>query len=760
MDKRESTECNCIGLRLYGVVQGVGFRPFVAKLALEHSITGTVKNSGGCVEIVACGLSCQRSAFLEALFVHKPAHAQIVYCEQQELAYQEYPSFSILPSDNATGRVFLPTDLPACERCLFEMEDPNDRRFLNPFISCMSCGPRYSVIERVPYDRDTTTMRDFALCPQCESEYTSPSDRRFHAQTISCHDCGPTVYYKDGAGSITQRQQALDCAAEALLNGGIVAIKGIGGYHLACSPLDEQAVLRMRLLKQREHKPFAVLFENVEGIREYGIVSQKEEELLNATARPIVLLHKGKKQFAPSVCNKSRFIGAFLAYTPLQSMLISRCGPLVMTSANVSEDPIIKDDEAMFAWQSPYLNGVLYNDRRISIRLDDSVCKTTAGRTLILRRSRGYTPLPVVMKGDLKKDICVFAAGGHLKSAFLFADAPFATLCEHVGDLESEYNANAYADNYERIRELFAFSPSFAVCDAHPAYHSTAFAKSLGLPVLEVQHHHAHIAAVMAEHGLKDAIGVAFDGTGYGTDGAVWGGEFLVCSGNEYTRAAHLRYVVQLNGDEGMKDAKKSAMCHLYAAGLESDIDDERWNIIKPAIDNRINVHQSSSIGRLFDAVSAYLGVCQYSRFEAECAQELENLAAQAIEAGIAPVWMAFGISDENGMLQLDAKPLWETLHAQRFADKRALSLGFHQAVAEGVIDICQRLRHDTGITCVALSGGVFQNEVLFESTAEGLEQDGFTVYTNEAVPQNDGGIALGQAFVALYQQKGKPTCA
>lgn len=264
----------------------------------------------------------------------------------------------------------------------------------------------------------------------------------------------------------------------------------------------------------------------------------------------------------------------------------------------------------------------------------------------------------------------------------------------------------------------------------------------------------------MAEHGLEEVIGVAFDGTGYGTDGAVWGGEFLLCSGSKYVRAAHLGYTVQLNGDEGMKDAKKFAMCHLYAAGLEREIDDERWNIIKPAIDNRINVHQNSSIGRLFDAVSAYLGVCQYNRFEAECAQELENLAAQAMEENIAPVLMAFGITDENGVLQLDAKPLWEALYANKSADKRALSLGFHLAVAAAVVDVCQRLRQNTGINCVALSGGVFQNEVLFERSAEGLEQHGFKVTTNEAVPQNDGGIALGQAFVALYQQKGKPSCA
>ncbi len=748
-----STESDCIKLRLYGVVQGVGFRPFVAKLAAEHGILGTVKNSGGCVEIVACGQALSLSAFEQALFAHKPNHAQIVYMEKEILPFRDYTEFSILPSDESTGRIFLPADLPVCDSCLVEMEDPSNRRHLHPFISCMSCGPRYSVIERVPYDRDTTTMCDFAMCEACNHEYTNRADRRYHAQTISCHDCGPVLYFKDTSGNISQRAEALDKAVKALQKGGIVAIKGIGGYHLACTPFDQEAVERLRRLKQREHKPFAVLFENVRSIREYCRVSEQEEALLGSPARPIVLLHQGKKRFAPSVCNKSRFVGCFVTYTPLQAMLLKRCGPLVMTSANVSEDPIIKDDEAMFAWQSPLLSGVLYNDRRISIRLDDSVCKITCGRELVLRRSRGYAPLPVVMQGKLHQDTCVFAAGGHLKCSFCFANAPFATLCEHMGDMDSEQNAQAYQENYKRIKELFAFDPKLAICDLHPAYFSTGFAKTLGLPTIQVQHHHAHIAAVIAEHDLQGkVIGVAFDGTGYGTDGAVWGSEFLVCEGDGYKRAAHLKYVTQLNGDEGMKDAKKSALCHLYAAGLESEIDDNRWPVIKAAIDNKVNVHQSSSVGRLFDAVSAYLGICDYNRFEAECALTLENLAAEASEQNVDPIPMAFGIEEESGMLLLDSKPLWQELFANKTKDLRALSLGFHTAVAQAIIDSCIRLREDTKSNTVALSGGVFQNEVLFTLAVKGLEEQGFKVYTNQAVPQNDGGIALGQAYIALAE--------
>ena len=633
------------------------------------------------------------------------------------------------------------------------MENPANRRHLHPFISCMACGPRYSVIERVPYDRDTTTMRDFAMCESCEREYTDRQDRRYHAQTISCHDCGPVLYFRDSTGNIARREQALELAVRALQMGGIVAIKGIGGFHLACSPFEEQAVKNLRLLKRREHKPFAVLFENSKAIGEFCTVSLQEDALLNSPARPIVLLHMGKGRFAPSVCNKSRFVGCFVAYTPLQAMLVRRCGPLVMTSANVSEDPIIKDDEQMFAWQSSYLQGVLYNDRRISIRLDDSVCKITCGRELLIRRSRGYAPLPAVMKGSLTQDTCVFAAGGHLKSAFCFADAPFATLCEHMGELDSEQNELAYRQNYARMKKLFGFEPKLTACDLHPAYFSTQFAKALGLPVMQVQHHHAHIAAVIAEHGLNGpVIGVAFDGTGYGTDGAIWGSEFLVCEGSQFRRAAHLEYTMQLNGDEGMKDAKKSAMCHLYAAGLESEIDDVRWPTIKAAIDHNVNVHLSSSMGRLFDAVSAYLGVCGYNRFEAECAQDLENLAAQAIEAMIEPVPMAFGVKEEAGTLLLCEKSLWQALFTNRAADVRALALGFHRAVAQAIVDICNRIRDDTGSCIAALSGGVFQNEVLFTSAALGLENSGFSVYTNEAVPQNDGGIALGQAYLALYK--------
>jgi hydrogenase maturation protein HypF len=751
MDKGEAHKS--IIIRLYGVVQGVGFRPFVSRLAFMHGITGSVKNSGGSVVIRANGAARDLDAFFYGLFAQKPPNAEIVHHETEEIPYTAGNSFDIEPSDHSENRIFIPADIAVCGDCMQELLDEKDPRHRHPFISCMSCGPRYSIIERAPYDRETTAMADFPMCPFCEGEYADRKNRRYHAETISCHECGPSLIYRDRDGKLLYRDEAFNQAAEALIKGGVVAVKGIGGYHLACLPADEDAVKRLRLLKKRELKPFAVMFPGMEQLREYCTVTPKEEELLESPARPIVLLPKGGRAFAPSVGEKSRYVGAFLCYTPLQAMLLAACGPLVMTSANISEDPIVKDDCEMLNWESPLLDGILYNERRIAVRLDDSVLKTAAGRVQTIRRSRGYAPLPVVMKG-LSGGPQVFAAGGQLKASFCFADAPFGYISQYMGSLESEGNIKEYTDNYARMQKLFRFKPELAVSDMHPAYASTDFAKSLGLPLLQVQHHHAHIASVMAEHGLNEAIGVAFDGTGYGPDGAVWGGEFLVCKGAGYERAGHLKYTTTLNGDEGMKDAAKTALCHLYAAGLEDEITDERWPVVRAALQNGVNVHKNAGMGRLFDAVAAYLGVCAYNRYEAECAIDLENLAAEANRLQIRPVPMAFSISEAGGMWIADALPVWQALRAHKQADRRALSLGFHHAVSDIAVAVCEKLRAGRNISTVALGGGVFQNAVLLEDLIQILEAKGFAVYTNEAVPPNDGGICLGQAFIGLQAAK------
>ena len=741
-----------MNIRIYGIVQGVGFRPFVVKLAFSLGITGMVRNSGGLVEITACGAVAQLNAFLKRLLDEKPANALIVHHETQVVPYMRYDSFTIEPSGKAEGPVFVSPDLCVCDACLNELVDGRDERFRHPFISCMECGPRYSIIEDAPYDRGTTTMRDFPMCETCAAQYGGREDRRYHAQTISCHRCGPFLIYRDSAGNETTHEAALNSAVKALQSGGVAAVKGIGGYHLCCDPFDQNAVTRLRELKNRELKPFAVMFPDMDAVRRYAHVSPQEEALLMSGARPIVLLKQKENDLAAAVCGDSRLLGAFLPYTPLQVLLVQVCGPLVMTSANVSEEPIVKDDKTMLAWQG--LDGVLYNTRRIAARVDDSVTKVSGGRTQMIRRSRGYAPLPVILRG--KDQGAVFAAGGQLKSAICLASGRFAYVGPHIGDLDNDGCMNVYRDSRERLQKLLRISPELAVCDLHPGYASAAFAEGTGLPLLRVQHHHAHIASVMAEHGLEEpVIGVALDGTGWGCDNTVWGGEFLVCRGNRFGRAGHIKSIRFLGGDEGMKDAAKSAMCYLYDAGLDACIHDERWPLIRAALVNGVNTHGNSGMGRLFDAASAVLGVCTYNRYEGECAIKLENLAAQALEQGMEPVPMAFAVTENDGILVADAAPVISVL-AQSSQRKEALALGFHMAVADMAVEFCARLRERTGINTVALSGGVFQNAVLLGDMMDKLTAKGFAVYTNEKVPPNDGGISLGQAQIGLWHLNGK----
>lgn len=756
MDKRKEEELEGVALRVYGIVQGVGFRPFAAKLADKHRVTGSVRNKGGFVEITACGSGQDIGAFTQELLSNAPVNSFIVHHEETAIPAAHYKDFRIEPSEDTQGPVFISPDIPACGDCLREFSDKNDERYLHPFISCMSCGPRYSVIEDAPYDRETTTMRDFDMCPLCETEYKDRSDRRYHAQTISCHGCGPYLLFSKN-GKTAERDEAFRNAAEALISGGIIAVKGIGGYHLVCSPYEQSTVLRLRELKMREQKPFAVMFPGIDEIKAQCVVSPLEERMLMSVARPIVLLEKKNCTLAPSVCNKSRYVGAFLPYTPLQKMLLDECGPLIMTSANISEEPIIKDDSRMLSWSG--LDGVLYNQRRIAVSLDDSVVKAVGGKVQIIRRSRGYAPLPVIVKGFEGSGSKVLAAGGQLKSSFCLTSGQFAYLSQHIGDLDNDGCLEVYKNSFERMKRIFRIEPGLAVCDMHPAYESTEFAKNLGLPVLEVQHHHAHIASVMAEHGLKgQVIGVVFDGTGYGTDGAIWGGEFLICKEGDMIRAGHLKYIDCIGGDESMNDATKSAMFHMYAAGFEKQINDERWPVIKAALKNGINTYKSSSMGRLFDAVSDIIGVCSYNRFEGECAIDIENLAAEALRHSIEPERMEFDIIEEKDIIIADASPVIDKLVKARGKDNRSLALGFHNAVSDMTVNMCESIRVRSGIGDVALSGGVFQNSVLLESLLNSLKIRGFSVFINESVPPNDGGISLGQAYIGL-QRKGT-TCA
>jgi len=819
-----------------GVVQGVGFRPTVYRIAQGLGMKGRVRNMGGIAQVVCTAKPEEIDAFVREIVSRKPPMARISGVERKIINTAVFHDFSIGQSSAEEDEIaVIPADIAVCEACLREFYDQDDPRYKHPFISCTNCGPRFSIIERLPYDRDTTTMEDFPMCGFCEGEYTEPASRRYHAQTISCHECGPQPQLAEAAKQSINEE--VKRAAEMLAAGEVVAVKGVGGYYLACSPFDEEAVQRLREIKQREQKPFAVMFRDVGQIKEYCVVNPQEEAALCSPQRPILLLEQRPdsnkaravfadrpsetpavsftetpavsftetpagspfvsftetpaetparpvtvscekplevfKPLAPGVCKTSRFVGAFLPSFALQYLLLDAAGPLIMTSANISELPLLTKDEEMaeMAAREPRIAGVLLNKRRIAEGLDDSVARVVDGEVQLIRRAKGYVPMPVYVQAAdaLTKDVQIFAAGGHLKSALAISKGAYSYLSRHIGDLDSMESENTYAETYERMKAFFEIEPELAVCDLHPRYFPTRFSEGLGLPVIRAQHHHAHIASVVAEHGLVGpVIGVSFDGTGYGTDSAIWGGEILICESAAFERFSHLKYIDMIGGDTSMKDAWKTAVSFLASLEVTGDLSSggeasskasrkasaavsfpneftidtgplveyclaretlnkvnakgERASVLA-AIKAGVNTVKSSSMGRLFDAACAMLGIHYENRYEGECAILLENAAQRA-------------------------------LTKQRFSDKpteqESLALYFHTEVAQTILEQCLKARDKKGVQRVCLSGGVFQNKILTEETLRLLRGDCFTVYYNIHVPPNDGGLALGQNYIGM----------
>ena len=790
-------------ITVLGVVQGVGFRPFVAECARTLSIRGSVCNSGGLVRIEAYGTKEAMEELVHRLRSCAPPAARVdrVIVEKEREAGAEPEDFLIVESEaeNGADLPLIPPDLPICADCLAELGNPENRRFRYPFISCTACGPRYSILEAIPYDREHISMREYAMCPECGREYRQPGGRRRHAQTISCRDCGPQLILSGredfsskggGMASGLTSDAALSEAVRILKEGGILAVKGIGGYQFACRPDREETVCRLRLLKGREKKPFAVMFPSLDGahgIRAFCRVSRQEEALLVSAARPIVLLERsGQDAFCPSLCTESRYLGAFLPYTGLHQLLTEEAGPLVMTSANATDDPIFtKEEELAELWERfPHaLDGAAWNTRRIVTPLDDSLMRITAGHVQMLRRSRGFVPSPVYLhereggpvfsakKG--RKEVLAF--GGDLKSVFCLAAGERAYLSQYLGDMENFRVYQNFRKELDRMKTLFGVRPQKLICDLHPGYQTTRLAEETaarsGLPLLQVQHHHAHAASVMAEHGLERCIAVIFDGTGYGTDGHIWGGEFLVCEGASFQRCGHLEEIPLTGGDASSKDASLTAACHLAFLSEGKDVSFSRTvapkvELVRKALKFGINVQQSSSMGRLFDAVSALLGIRDFNSYEGECAIALENAAwkerkrrEERPENGARERELPFPIREEGEMLIADRRTLLEVLLRELSEEgecgikpERAqeLALAFHEALARMVLAMCRRLRERTGIRQIALSGGVFANVLLQERCRALLEADGFSVYVNEQVPGNDGGICLGQAWIVL----------
>lgn len=740
-----------------GVVQGVGFRPYVHQLATSLNLRGLVRNDSDGVLVELEGERAAIGRFLQELRVAPPPLAAIDTISVLPGRPGSYSGFTIAASDlRHTPTALISPDMATCAACRAELFDPANRRFRYPFINCTNCGPRFTIVHAAPYDRARTSMAHFVMCAACRREYEDPRDRRFHAQPIACAECGPALGYRParGPGEDQSGDRALLAATAALLAGLVVAIKGLGGYHLACDALNQQAVERLRARKHREAKPFAVMVEDLSAAQCLAQVGNAEAALLQSPAQPIVLLRKpATPSLAEAVAPGSDTIGVMLAYTPLHHLLLAEVArPLVMTSGNRSDEPIAFEDAEALSRLEGIADGFLFHDRPITTRCDDSVARVMSGAPALIRRSRGYAPRPIRLRDPFP--VPVLALGGHLKNTFCLGRGHHAFLSHHVGDLDHPSAQLALRCGVEHYQRLFDTAPAVVAHDLHPDYHSTRLAARLGLPTIAVQHHHAHVAACLAEHDITGPVlGVVFDGSGYGTDGAVWGGEFLLVDGPRFDRLAHLDYVGLPGGDAAAREPWRMAASHLWSAfgdGCEgSPILARRkrdWAVLRRMLERGFHSPPTSSVGRLFDAVASLVGIADRVAFEAQAAIQLEAVADRGTTRSY-PV----DLRQDRDVLLLEARPLIRGVvdDISRGLPMAEIAGAFHNAVRDLVVAAVGRLAERTGVRRVALTGGVFQNALLLERTAAMLTEHGYDVLVHRRVPCNDGGLALGQAVVA-----------
>ncbi|MFW6114961.1 MAG: carbamoyltransferase HypF [Thermodesulfobacteriota bacterium] len=743
-------------VHLEGIVQGVGFRPFVYNLARSYDLTGWVLNNEQGVSLEVEGEREIIEQFLSGLS-HPPPLAAI---EKIEVSYEVpvgYMNFEIRESVPGSERfTLISPDIATCDECLEEIFDPDDRRFRYPFTNCTNCGPRFTIIEDIPYDRKFTTMDSFEMCPRCSREYHDPADRRFHAQPNACPVCGPGLRLLNGAGKELPAADPLAEVISLLKQEQIIAIKGVGGFHLACDATNEHAVARLRGRKYREDKPFAVMCRNTETAAKYCRLTSVGKRILEGKERPIVVLPtKEPNPIAFSVAPHQRTVGIMLPYTPLHYLLFAEgLEALVMTSGNVSDEPIsFHTDEAVtrLAGIADYF---LTHNRTIRTRCDDSVIQPNGDTFTFLRRSRGYVPAPIKLP---RKGKSVLGCGAEIKNTFCLTRGDHAFVSHHIGDMENIETLDSFEQGIGLFTRIFQVNPELVVYDLHPEYLATRYAKSLGIPAVGLQHHAAHALSCMAEHGRTGrTLAVVMDGTGYGDDGTVWGGEFLELDVHTHRRLGHLRYIPLPGGEKAVKEPWRLAAAYLARiyGSLESlaipfteTLNYEKWSRLEAAIDAKMNCPPSSSAGRLFDAVSALIGIRSVVNYEGQAAVELEQIAEQD-GRGAYP----FGIDQQEGKYVLDPDPAIMAIvkELQAKVSPSSISSRFHTTVAEMILAVLSRLRKDGGINEVALSGGVFQNELLTTRVVQLLSDSGFTVFTHHKVPPNDGGISLGQAFYGM----------
>lgn len=749
-------------IRVYGIVQGVGFRPFVSREASDLGLCGTVANKGSYVEIHAQGSEKAVEDLKKALESRPPERSVIMEMISAHLDEPPFDSFEIIDSEKEKGDIFVSPDIAVCEKCKGELFDKTNRRYLHPFINCTQCGPRLTIMDSMPYDRERTTMADFPMCKDCEEEYTDPATRRYDAQPVCCNKCGPEVYI---IGSEKKGAQAITAAREAVMAGKIIAVKGIGGFHLCCDAKNEGAVKRLRELKNRPAKPLAVMLKDISAARRECNFGEVQEKLLTGWQKPIVLLDKKTNgSLCESVAPDNPTVGVMLPYAPLHLLLfdyddgVEMTDSLVMTSGNVRGAPICRNDEDALSEIAGFCDLILSHNRRILIRSDDTVMDTFEGKPYIIRRSRGYAPLPVMTSCSDKGQ--TLAIGGELKNTFCIRKGSLYYLSSYVGDMADIRTVKALEESVKRMCELLEATPRNVVCDMHPKYNTVAFAEGLDLPLKKVQHHYAHILSCMAENDYSEkVIGVSYDGTGFGTDGTIWGGELLLCDRTGFERMGSIKPFMQVGGDLSSKEGWRiAAMIAGSAYGERGGEICEKlgictakeYKLLSIMAEKKVNAVSSTSAGRLFDAASAVLGIRRSSTFEGEASMALQFAAEKFSRE-------SFGIyepmekltAEKEGRIMLCTQALIKRLcqGMQNGEDKNRLAYEFHSLLADMTAQACRTISERTGVKVCALSGGVFQNKLLLKMVKCRLEKMGLRVLIHSLVPANDGGIALGQAF-------------
>lgn len=769
-------------IRVYGIVQGVGFRPTVSRHAASCGVGGTVCNKGPYVEIYASGEKTALNDFVNKIEYEPPERAVILKIDVEELAeFIAFSDFTITESEKESGDILIPPDIAICEECKKELYDKGNRRYLHPFINCTCCGPRLTILDALPYDRERTSMKAFPMCPECEEEYHSPKSRRYDAQPVCCNDCGPSVYL---LGREEKGSEAITKARKVLCEGGVIAVKGIGGFHLCCDAKNEKAVLRMRSQKNRPMKPFAVMMKNIDVVKRECELTGEQEKVLTGHQKPIVLLKKKEESsISEAVAPQNPKTGVMLPYAPIQMLLFDYVDEykvsdvLVMTSGNTSGAPICREEEDAFLELSDLCDVILSHDRKIRMRADDTVLDFYKGKEYMIRRSRGYAPLPNYVNALEGTKGQVLAMGGELKNSFCIGKDNLFYMSPYIGDMEDIRTVEALRESVERFCQMLEVSPKVVACDLHPRYNTTVVAEEYDARLIRVQHHYAHIVSCMAENDYMDSvIGVSFDGTGFGSDQTIWGGELLLSTCTDFTRMGHIAPFLQIGGDLAAKEGWRIAVSMIY--GLSNSVDEamsyvnqlqlcseQQAKVLFSMYEKKMNAVLSTSAGRLFDAVSAILGIRKASTFEGEASTALQFAAEEFIEkagqadlAELSRLTLAFeqlvesNKKDEEQVLIMPTDSLVKLILEERVKGTcpKMLAYFFHERLSNMIEKASMEIRMRTGNNTVALSGGCFQNLLLLRLCEEKLKGQQFHVLTHHLIPPNDGGIALGQAVVAM----------